>query len=133
MEHFNWLIRPPKDEFREGPFPDGMVETFGHVPYKEQVDRLNRAGVRLVVRRIQFEFGAEDEIPEDWINITAQPDFDIFEAHRVLRDIREQRKFVTKGHHGGAKREEVDDEGRAEEAVPDGGAEPPDPEAVPAA
>lgn len=84
-------LRPPKEDFLEGPFEQSIVETFGHETMNEKVQRLMNAGVALEISKVNFEFAGDEDVPEDYFDITREPGFDVFEAHRLLKELREKR------------------------------------------
>lgn len=102
----------------EGPFPEGMVETYGAETAKETITKLFNAGVALQVDRMSYEFEGDEDVPEGYFDITREPGFDVFEAHRLMRELREKRKYTPTGSDGEPVPAEDDEE--EEESLPEG-------------
>lgn len=68
---------PPEGEINEGKI---LVETAGYIPADAKIESMILAGQRLVDFRQGYEFGDDDDIPDDYIDPTRNPGFDLSDA-----------------------------------------------------
>jgi hypothetical protein len=62
------------------------VETAGYIPAQVQIERLILAGKRLSdFRREQYDFGADEQVPDDFVDPTRSPGYDLADAARDAR------------------------------------------------
>lgn len=67
------------------------VEVHGVLDPKEEIERLLLAGARLDVSRMElFDAGPDEEIPDDFIDVTRDPDFDLADFHAFITYLRER-------------------------------------------
>lgn len=72
-------------EINEGP---ELVEKSGYIPAEEQIGAMLRAGERLgEFRREAYDFGDKEDIPDDYVDPTRSPGFDLADASALQRDI----------------------------------------------
>jgi len=58
-----------------------IVDKFDYVPPQVQINRMIQAGERLkIARREHYDFGNDEEVPDDFIDPTRAPDFDLADA-----------------------------------------------------
>jgi len=84
MDFFGKHRRPKLDE---GKMDDvSKVETAGYIPADVQIEMFIQAGRRLdQARKEQFDFGPEEEVPEDFIDPTRNGSFDLADASQLGR------------------------------------------------
>ena len=71
-----------------------MVETIGHITARQQIEQLMLAGARLQVHRMAYEFGPDDDIPEDHFNPFTAKNFDPSDATRILAALADRRESM---------------------------------------
>lgn len=89
---------PPYDGATMG--GESLVETAGYIPAEVQINSMLQAGERLQAgRREAYDFGADDDIPEDYIDPTRSPNYDLadasVDARNVASRIREQQTKIA--------------------------------------
>nr|QJB19761.1 MAG: hypothetical protein [Microvirus sp.] len=67
---------PPEGEENSG---DEIVEKAGYIPAKDQIETMINAGQRLADARA-YEFGPDDDVPDDYYDPTRNPGFDLSDA-----------------------------------------------------
>lgn len=73
-------------ETREFPHGKSAVERNGYRSAKQQIEALIFAGKRLEQYRAHaYEFGADDKVPDDYIDPTRRPNFDLSDATAMQR------------------------------------------------
>lgn len=68
------------------PEKNGMpskTEKIGYIPPKIQIENMILAGQRLADSRRGYEFAENEEIPEDYIDPTRNPNFDLADASEM--------------------------------------------------
>ena len=64
------------------------VETAGYVPAEVQIMDMLSAGIRLnEYRKDRFDFAADEVVPDDFIDPTRSPGFDLADASIIGRDV----------------------------------------------
>lgn len=56
------------------------TEQSGYIPPNVQIERMIQAGMRLNDSRMGYEFGADEEVPHDYVDPTRNPNFDLADA-----------------------------------------------------
>lgn len=90
MHFFTKYVRPiPKEGSAEGVEPS-VVETAGYIPSDKLIRKFIKAGLRLDSFRSQggYEFGFDEEVPDDYFDPTRSTGYDVVDAARDLRDAR---------------------------------------------
>lgn len=58
-----------------------ITDKYDYVPATTQITRLLQAGQRLKVHRRQdYDFGANEKVPDDFVDPTRSPDFDLVDV-----------------------------------------------------
>lgn len=66
-----------------------MVETGGYIPPEVQIEEMIFAGRRLgEYRKENYDFGADEEIPDDYVDPTRSPGFDMADASAIKSDLK---------------------------------------------
>ena len=105
MKMYSRVERPDKAEFREYNSGHRVTETAGYVPASVLVSQMIRAGVKLrEYREDQFHFGADEEVPQDFLDPTLDPDFDLKMATEAFDDAGKRLQAAREAEE--AKREE---------------------------
>lgn len=61
-----------------------ITETAGYVPAEKQIMSMIMAGQRLKeARREEFDFAADEKVPDDFIDPTRSPGFDLADGSRI--------------------------------------------------
>lgn len=68
---------PPKGEENDGEL---LVETAGYIPADVKIESMIDAGQRLVQFRSGYEFEPDEEVPEDYLDNTRNPNYDLADA-----------------------------------------------------
>lgn len=64
------------------------VETAGYVPAEVQIMDMLSAGMRLnEYRKDRFDFAADEVVPDDFVDPTRSPSFDLADATAISRDV----------------------------------------------
>ena len=80
-------FRRPKDvkEINSG---EQITETAGYIPADVQIQDMIAAGMRLgEYRREMYDFGADEEVPDDYVDPTRTPGADAVDIERAGVDI----------------------------------------------
>lgn len=80
-------------ESNDGP---ELVEKAGYIPAQVQIENLLNAGDRLNQSRLGYEFDADEEVPDDYSDITRSPNFDLSDASRIQHTLNERFKNIKK-------------------------------------
>ena len=112
MDFFGKHRRPKLDE---GKMDDvSKVETAGYIPADVQIEMFIQAGRRLdQARKEQFDFGPEEEVPEDFIDPTRKSGFDMADASLLSQEVRSnlERSAREEKERRSGKGSKVDDSG----------------------
>ena len=82
MDFFGKHRRPTLDEGVMDPV--SKTESAGYIPADVQINMFIEAGRRLDKARIEaYDFGPNEEVPEDFIDPTRSGDFDLADASRL--------------------------------------------------
>lgn len=68
---------PPKGEENDGEL---LVETAGYIPADVKIESMIDAGRRLMDFRAGYEFQDGEEIPDDYLDNTRNPNYDLADA-----------------------------------------------------
>jgi len=86
------------------------VETAGYIPADKQIESFIVAGRRLdQARKEMYDFGPDEEVPDDFIDPTRNGSFDLADAAQLGRALGEKAKGKT-GKGDDTKDEDVDEE-----------------------
>lgn len=78
-EFYTKLKRPPRRQ--EKMCQISLVETRGYMTARQKVEMLTNAGQRLLdYRREQYDFGTDEEIDDNFLDPTRNPNFDLSDA-----------------------------------------------------
>ena len=80
-------------ESNDGP---ELVEKAGYIPAQVQIENLLNAGDRLNQSRLGYEFDADEEVPDDYSDVTRSPNFDLSDASRIQNALTERFENVKK-------------------------------------
>jgi hypothetical protein len=65
-----------------------VVEMTGYISTKQRIEDMMNAGLRLeVARNNQYEFNAEDKVPDDYIDPTRNPGYDLADASAQMAQV----------------------------------------------
>lgn len=82
MKFFTQYDRP--DLIEEVMSDDSITETAGYIPPERQIVDMINAGVRLgEFRKEAYDFGSGEEVPDDYIDPTRSPNFDMADAQAI--------------------------------------------------
>lgn len=79
-----WDPPPKKGEVNSG---EVVVETAGYVSAQKLIEGMFQAGIRLQQSR-GYEFGSDQEVPDDYIDPTRSPGFDLADASALRHVVR---------------------------------------------
>lgn len=71
---------PPPGEENDGEL---LVETAGYVPADRKIESMIDAGRRLKDFRAGYEFQDDEDVPDDYLDPTRDPGFDLADATRL--------------------------------------------------
>lgn len=71
-------------------FPKSKTEPATSLSIEQQVNRYFRQGIINQAAKAGYEFGPNDDIPDDWIDITRDPNFDMADATQETLRIRDK-------------------------------------------
>jgi len=117
MDFMTQHNRPPrKGEINSG---ETLVDTSGYIPPERQIFDMINAGRRLSEnRKGMYEFERDDVVPEDFVDPTREPGFDLVDAGNIADNLTAKKKAADaakdKKAHDDA-REALKRELRAEE------------------
>lgn len=82
VEVFSHFKRPkPEKEINSG---EQITETAGYIPADIQIQDMIAAGMRLgEYRREMYDFGADEEVPDDYLDTTRSPGVDVVDVERA--------------------------------------------------
>lgn len=85
---YNKTPREEREQF-EGPWEPSKTEQAGVVSPKKQIERLIRAGHTLREFRARggYEFESEEDIPDDYVDPTRSPGYDIADAAEAAAEL----------------------------------------------
>lgn len=78
---------------REKNLLPSKTEQVGYIPPKIQIENMILAGQRLSDSRMGYEFGDNEDIPDDYIDPTRNPNFDLADASEMHNDVTERMKL----------------------------------------
>ena len=83
--------RPKKEEFLEYNSGEILVETAGYQPMKKVIEDMLRAGERLVLNKIGYDFHKPiDELEADFLDPTRSPGFDLADMPLMAEEVRKR-------------------------------------------
>ena len=84
VEVFSQFKRPkPEKEINSG---EQITETAGYIPADIQIQDMIAAGMRLgEYRREMYDFGADEEVPDDYVDLTRSPGVDVVDVEKIGR------------------------------------------------
>jgi len=86
VTQFNFISDPP--EVNEGKC---IVEKAGYIPTKHRIENMILAGQRLVAYRAsQFDFATEQDIDENFDDVTRRQNFDLADASMLINAINDR-------------------------------------------
>lgn len=74
---------PPPGEDNDGEI---LVETAGYIPADRKIESMIDAGKRLMDFRAGYEFQDDEDVPDDYIDPTRDPGFDLADASRLSNE-----------------------------------------------
>ena len=81
MDFFGKYKRPKLDEGKMDPF---RTESAGYIPAEAQIELFIQAGRKLdQARKEQYDFSADEEVPDDFIDPTRSGGFDLADATQL--------------------------------------------------
>lgn len=80
-----WQMYEYEGEYNNG---KSVTETAGYISAKDQIENLIIAGERLAnFRSDQYDFGPDEDVPDDFEDPTRRPNFDLADASALARQI----------------------------------------------
>lgn len=80
---FNYI--PEEGEKNSGEI---ITTTAGYLDPQRLIKDMILAGQRLITAREQYDFGPDDEVPDDFIDYSREPNFDLSDASLILNSIK---------------------------------------------
>lgn len=79
---FNTKYHRKRDELKIFD-PQSLVERQGYIPPKVQIENMILAGKRLNDFRMGYEFNSDEIVPDDYMDPTRNPGFDLVDASNL--------------------------------------------------
>lgn len=122
MHFFTKYVRPVPKEIPDE-FEPSITETAGYIPADKLIRKFIKAGLRLDSFRAQggYEFGFDEEVPDEYFDPTRSVGYDIVDAARDLRDAKDRLKASYKAQKDALETSRLAKDGKGSE-----GSTPPD-------
>jgi len=84
---FTQFDRPAKEQFLEVNSGELLAEQ-SYVPVSKMIETMTEAGVRLAEhKKMYYHFGPEEEVPDDFIDLTIQPGIEPADVQALQEDL----------------------------------------------